>query len=34
MKTKYRNNGAVGALLDEYEKSITELKNVILNLTT
>ena len=34
MKTTYRNNGAIGALLDEYEKSITELKNVILNLTT
>jgi uncharacterized damage-inducible protein DinB len=34
MKTNYRNNGAIGALLDEYEKSIIELKNVILNLTT
>ena len=34
MKTKYRDNGAIGALLDEYEKSVTELKNVILNLTT
>jgi len=26
---KYRSNGAVGALLDEYEKAITELKKVI-----
>ena len=26
---KYRNNGAVGALLDEYEKSLNELINVI-----
>lgn len=26
---KYRNNGAVGALLDEYEKAIEELKTVI-----
>lgn len=34
MKTNYRNNGAIGALLDEYEKSIIELNNVILNLTT
>lgn len=34
MKTKYRNNGAIGALLDEYEKSVTELKSVIINLTT
>jgi len=34
MNTKYRNNGAIGALLDEYEKSIAELKNVISNLTT
>lgn len=33
MKTNYRNNGAIGALLDEYEKSIIELNNVILNLT-
>ncbi|MGB1270042.1 MAG: DinB family protein [Flavobacteriaceae bacterium] len=33
MKTKYRNNGAIGALLDEYEKSVRELKCVILNLT-
>jgi len=28
----YRTNGAIGALLDEYEKSITELKAVIVNL--
>lgn len=26
---KYRNNGAIGAILDEYEKSIQELKEVI-----
>jgi len=25
----YRNNGAIGALLDEYEKSITEFKEVV-----
>jgi len=29
MKNQFRNNGAIGALLDEYEKSIIELKNVI-----
>jgi len=29
LKNKYRENGAVGALLDEYEKSIHELKNLI-----
>ena len=34
MKNKYRTNGAIGALLDEYEKSVNELKEVILNLTT
>jgi len=28
MKT-YRNNGAIGALLDEYEKAISELQEVI-----
>jgi len=32
--TKYRDNGAIGALLDEYEKSIKELKEVIHNVTT
>lgn len=26
---KYRDNGAIGALLDEYEKAITELREVI-----
>ena len=26
---KYRDNGAIGALLDEYEKAINELKKVI-----
>ena len=30
-KTTYRNNGAVGALLDEYEKSIIELIHTIEN---
>lgn len=34
MKNKYRTNGAIGALLDEYEKSVKELKEVILELTT
>lgn len=33
MERKYRDNGAIGALLDEYEKSISELKNVIINVT-
>ncbi len=28
-QTEYRDNGAVGALLDEYEKSIKELNSVI-----
>lgn len=32
-KTKYRENGAIGALLDEYEKSINELIETISNLT-
>ena len=34
MKTNYRTNGAIGALLDEYEKSVQELKEVISTLTT
>lgn len=34
MKKRYRTNGAIGALLDEYEKSVKEIKEVILNLTT
>ena len=29
MKNQFRNNGAIGALLDEYEKSIAELQDVI-----
>ena len=29
VKPTYRNNGAIGAILDEYEKSIKELKLVI-----
>lgn len=33
MKKKYRTNGAIGALLDEYEKSINELKEVISTVT-
>lgn len=33
MKNKYRDNGAIGALLDEYEKSINELKDEVRNLT-
>lgn len=33
MKTEFRNNGAVRALLDEYERALTELKNVILPIT-
>jgi len=28
----YRDNGAIGALLDEYEKAISELKSVIKNI--
>ena len=31
---KYRNNGAVGALLDEYERSVGELKGVIRHIST
>ncbi|WP_299437597.1 DinB family protein [uncultured Aquimarina sp.] len=30
---KFRNNGAVGALLDEYEKTILELKETITSVT-
>ena len=30
---KYRTNGAIGALLDEYEKAVLELQSVICNLT-
>lgn len=33
MNKKYRKNGSIGALLDEYEKSIKELKEVISDLT-
>jgi len=33
MKT-YRTNGAIGALLDEYEKAINELKTVLEPITT
>lgn len=31
---KYRTNGAIGALLDEYEKAVLELQNTISNITT
>ena len=34
MAKKYRDNGAIGALLDEYEKSVNELKDTIVNLTS
>lgn len=30
---KYRNNGAIGAILDEYEKALAELESVITDLT-
>ncbi|WP_299890469.1 DinB family protein [uncultured Lacinutrix sp.] len=30
----YRNNGAIGALLDEYEKSLNELINTIKNISS
>ena len=33
MYTKFRNNGAVGAILDEYEKSINELIATIQEIT-
>jgi uncharacterized damage-inducible protein DinB len=29
MTTNYRNNGAIGALLDEYERAIQDLKSVL-----
>lgn len=32
--TGYRDNGAVGALLDEYEKAIAELKALVSTVTT
>ncbi len=31
---KYRDNGAKGALLDEYERAIADLKNTISDITT
>lgn len=31
---KFRDNGAIGAILDEYEKSIVELEEVINDVTT
>ena len=30
---KYRDNGAIGALLDEYERSIDDLKDVLANIS-
>ena len=30
---QYRNNGAIGAILDEYEKSVEELKKVLTNIS-
>ena len=33
MTINYRNNGAVGALLDEYEKAIGELKSLLNSIT-
>ncbi len=33
MKANFRKNGAKGALLDEYEKAILELQNLILPIT-
>lgn len=32
-KPQFRTNGAIGALLDEYEKALTELKQSVSNLT-
>jgi len=31
---KYRDNGAIGALLDEYERAVNELKKVISSIST
>lgn len=33
MTKQYRNNGAIGAILDEYEKTLIELEHVIIELT-
>lgn len=33
IKKNYRNNGAIGALLDEYEKSIHELQKLLPSIT-
>lgn len=30
----YRNNGAIGALLDEYERAVQDLKEVLKTVTT
>jgi uncharacterized damage-inducible protein DinB len=32
-KTTYRNNGAIGALLDEYERALMDLKRVLSTVT-
>lgn len=34
MSQTFRNNGAIGALLDEYEKTIRELQHTITHITT
>jgi uncharacterized damage-inducible protein DinB len=33
MRNQFRNNGAIGAILDEYEKTLIELKEVISEVT-
>jgi len=33
LENNYRNNGAIGALLDEYEKAINELKELLPSVT-
>ncbi len=33
MQTQYRENGAIGALLDEYERSIHELKSLLMTIS-
>ena len=33
MRNKYRKNDAIGAILDEYEKSLTELELIIIDLS-
>ena len=33
MNKKYRSNGAIGALMDEYEKAIDELNGLIITIS-